>query len=558
MYRVFGNPHVLATRQAALFLKHKRAPHDLHVTSLLSNRIAAWWYRAPSPFCFTTPAGTTFASVSEFIAHVETETPVPMLIPPPITHPALFAINSLLGAYAQWYLGLTGGMFRWVYNDGSPSSVDKHSSFFIMLPVTLFGLGLNRVARHRMQQDLAHFGVVKDTETYFSDHFLRLVNALEAHFGAGHAYLLGTPFPTLCDVLFAAAFDTHFFQDDATSEWLNEREDGGRESSGAIVTNSKSSATNERRRRRAESLPAADASAGGQSSSTAASPIVVTPRRYANLHRWMACMRDPIGPNGSIDEATRAAGLMSSSGQEGPQTMGGRLTANAVSSAALQQHWLLQRDVIPRTLDAICALALEVLPWLSTQCQAFKLWLSLAGSPTAVVDVATASLRFPGASLLSVREQPPPRHVATGSTMEDAKHQPTPSPSAGLTASGGVSLGDGVERVVGHKVPRLLDQQWVMAVDDSTVPCRVAVPHVALAQRVSGDAAVALPLILDRVRKGGGEVASSEAMPVDRVATILSTVASTADGLENVRIAPTYLHWASPDYAVWTDAFQAK
>jgi hypothetical protein len=110
-------------------------------------------------------------------------------------------------------------------------------------------------------------------------------------------------------------------------------------------------------------------------------------------------------------------------------------TAPAAGVEVSQKDVMRFNDDVPESLEPVLELALEVLPWLVAQCEATQAW----------VDAA-------------------------------------PPPELQVTAGAGAA-------VAAHRVPRILDQPWCMAVDGASIDCHVSVPHVALAHHAAVDVA---------------------------------------------------------------------
>ena len=105
-------------------------------------------------------------------------------------------------------------------------------------------------------------------------------------------------------------------------------------------------------------------------------------------------------------------------------------------------------DRVSETLMPIVSLMLEVLPWLVAQCDAMKLW---HGQLRTVEN---------GPKLVTLPVVPNDEKKMAANT-----------------------------EIKGYSVGRILEQGWEMALEDVTVPCKVSVPHVHLAQWMAKDVA---------------------------------------------------------------------
>lgn len=188
----------------------------------------------------------------------------------PKTHSRLHVANWAFSLYSYWWLGKTAMMYRYVLND-DPEVIGRMLYYFCMIPGS--GQTLSRwiapYALKGMRAHVAMTGICEGSAVYMKEHFELLVRLLEAHFealaeedasiaenealereldrrrelrmrekkGGGvpiqepeegnieiHSrFLLGTPHPTMADVLLASFFSGCFLMDSITSSLIIDR-----------------------------------------------------------------------------------------------------------------------------------------------------------------------------------------------------------------------------------------------------------------------------------------------------------------------------------------------
>lgn len=221
MYRIFGSPYALQTHQFSLFLHHKGLKYDLHISSLWGTKLAAWWHKSQTAVGVLSPHGRSLMGLPDLVAEIELRHPTPSLIPNAKTNPMLRTACMGLYLYGLWWLMNIGGMFRWVHGEGS-QMVSAHASYFMVSFVPVSPQFCRQV-RLKMKELLATYGITHTSEPYLIAHFYKLCGALEAHFARGHLFLLGGTSPSIADVVFGAAFQCHFLQDDPPHTELRDR-----------------------------------------------------------------------------------------------------------------------------------------------------------------------------------------------------------------------------------------------------------------------------------------------------------------------------------------------
>lgn len=222
MYRVFGSPFALCTHQAALVLKHKRVPFMLHSSSFWMVKLAAWYHGAASCFCVQSPQGASTFNLTELVNSVEQQFPQLPMLSCDHGDAEKLVLQWAFRLYCEWWLLNLGMMFRWSLNEGCQSSIEGHAAFHLITSGAIPPLakGMGRAIRDSMRENLKHYGVSRTTHHYFLDHFVRMCDCLEQHF-AQCSYVLGTPTPTLSDVVLAACFEAFFMKDDPPQSDLN-------------------------------------------------------------------------------------------------------------------------------------------------------------------------------------------------------------------------------------------------------------------------------------------------------------------------------------------------
>ena len=261
-------------------------------------------------------------------------------------YPLLFIASSAIEVYSYWWLHNVGGMFRWVHGEPGNEMVQSHVTYFLMhggIPGTMKGLG--RYVQGHMQNTLKPYGIVPEMETFMMHRFYQLIHALEDHF-TYYDYVLGTPHPTLADVLLAAVFEGYFLQDDPPAStiksgadcvmlWIQRMKCETPEEATKVETQA------------AEEL--AQKSAEGASNRQPPS-LIAEKNRAGQAAQHNQQGKERKGFTYEFGHAKRS------------------VYRKSLSSGVFQDH-------VPETLLPVLSLVQEVLPFLATQCEATKLWV---------------------------------------------------------------------------------------------------------------------------------------------------------------------------------------
>jgi hypothetical protein len=230
---------------------------------------------------------------------------------------------------------------------------------------------------------------------------------------------------------------------------------------------------------------------------------------FSNLLRWAKVME--AQPEETGKEELKIASVTEPDVTEDAASRGSRrrkrqqdaeateAQLRAEQSAARRQARLAEplTDSVPDTLEPVLELAAEVYPWLISQADATRTWFAAQPAPT---DSITLLKLDPKADSIAVRA---------------------------------------------HKVKRLLDQPWTMAVDDASLDCQVSIFHLASAQRLARDTA---DIALDSPARVA-PARESSAIPLEAVEYLQGLSSRCDTGLS---IAPVTLRGTQSRYAIWS------
>lgn len=282
-FRIFGSPYASVTHQHITYLYLKRVPIKTYCGTFASTKLYSVYYGAASVFCALTPEKECCLLPWHLMERVEErhaqhrgdahvagatsseDTPrreqragkhCPYLqhgrkvLLERTTHPQLHMLSWMFMVYGNWWLTLTGMMYRWLHGDGE-GIVSGYMNYFLMMnSVGVVGPLRNRF-RKLMCGLLEVHGVSEATRPFMVEHFEALCTALDDHFGVLMSqqqppaqsvanprdraetsnpsspqfpvYLLGTPHPTLADVAIGAAFSSYFLMDLGTAEMIDSK-----------------------------------------------------------------------------------------------------------------------------------------------------------------------------------------------------------------------------------------------------------------------------------------------------------------------------------------------
>lgn len=270
-FRVFGSPYSSVTHQHITYLYLKRVPIKTYCGTFASTKLYSVYHGASSVFCALTPekeccllpwhlmervelrhdhqrrtfdnaegdAAARQQSTSDashrYLQHSRN------ILLDRKTHPQLHMLSWIFMAYGNWWLTLTGMMYRWLQSDAE-GIVSGYMNYFLMMN----SIGVVGPLRSRFRKLMCGLlelhGVSEASRPFMVEHFESLCSALDDHFRdmstlQGHhdipaakkpsartpLYLLGTPHPTLADVAIGSAFSGYFLLDLHTAEMIDRK-----------------------------------------------------------------------------------------------------------------------------------------------------------------------------------------------------------------------------------------------------------------------------------------------------------------------------------------------
>lgn len=354
-FRVFGSPFALQTQQMATYLRMTKLPHTLYTQHAFVSMLAARWYGAADGFSALSPDRRNLVTTLDLAEYCEKRyTNGPVMVIDRHTHPWLRVGCHSLNVYAQWWLMLMGGSQRWA-EEGSSAATPMAK--FWMLTNGLPGLP-DKVAwalRERMQGVLSNYGVTKQTAPYMRAHFERLCLRLDDHLRQ-HDFLLGTPKPTLCDCLFAAAFNGQLLREQKSRDFVVDAELHSLLRWAAVFAPEESGAV------KLEAVTRSAPEKDEVVAKLAAEPPVPGSRRRRGGSKAAVVA--------AAADCLRTTATAASSDP----------VADAEAAARAERRLRPLVDQLPDTLEPVLELVAEVAPLMESQCEAARRWYATTAS----------------------------------------------------------------------------------------------------------------------------------------------------------------------------------
>jgi hypothetical protein len=279
-FRVFGSPYSSVTHQHITYLYLKRVPIKTYCGTFASTKLYSVYHGAASVFCALTPEKeccllpwhlmervelrhgllNNRADSAAAIAASSSDGPMSDSTSSSSTsscrylqhsrnvlldrksHPQLHMLSWVFMVYGNWWLTLTGMMYRWLHSDAE-GIVSGYMNYFLMMN----SIGIVGPLRDRFRRLMCGLlelhGVSEASRPFMVEHFESLCAALDAHIHTlmqtqqvttapsssspppppPPVYLLGTPHPTLADVAIGSAFSGYFLLDVNTTELIESK-----------------------------------------------------------------------------------------------------------------------------------------------------------------------------------------------------------------------------------------------------------------------------------------------------------------------------------------------